>query len=126
MIGISPWAIAASVIFAGNELNAVYEHKQGIYNFNIYLADDSLWLLATWPAGGKVAFRLAYSPGDGLAIDKCEEKEQSVFVALTSVIGDFTVNIFFPSDNQSAVRYVTNFTPRTDLFIPFWPKDIII
>jgi hypothetical protein len=55
--GISPWAAAASNTFADDDLSAIYTKQCGEFEFTAHLINDSLWVLATWPEGGKLAFR---------------------------------------------------------------------
>src|SRR6187402_822723 len=126
MNGISPWAAAASQTFADEGPSAIYSKQCGSYNFTVHLTNDSLWILATWPKGGKVAFRAAYAPGGELELSKQEEKDNPVSFALSSVIGNITVDVVFPDTEDGVLRYTTTLNPHTDLLIPFWPRDIII
>jgi hypothetical protein len=126
MNGISPWAAAASNTFADSALDYIYTKKCGNYTFNIYADYNSFWLLALWPNGGKVAFRMAYSPGAELVFKKLNEKDNQVDFVLESVIGEYTVTVTFPGGEDGVLRYTTILKPNTDLLIPFWPRDIVI
>jgi hypothetical protein len=126
MNGISPWAAAASNTFADSALDYIYSKKCGSYTFNIYADYDSLWVLALWPKGGKVAFRMAYAPGAELMVKATTEIENGVELTLNSVIGSYTVTVTFPVGEDGVMRYTTILQPTTDLLIPFWPRDIII
>lgn len=126
MNGISPWAAAASNTFADENLSAVYTKQCGEFKFTAHLINDSLWILATWPKGGKLAFRTAYSPEGELHIKKQQETTGGVSFALDSVMGAFEVIVTFPESENDILRYTTSLKPSTDLLIPFWPRDIII
>ncbi|GAB2984761.1 hypothetical protein GCM10027049_23560 [Mucilaginibacter puniceus] len=126
MTGISPWAAATSNTFAGSDLDYIHTKKCGNFTLNIYADHNSLWLLALWPKGGKVAFRMAYSPDAEIQLKKIKEKDNEVDVLLNSVIGTYKVKITFPLGNDAVLRYTTTLNPATDLLIPFWPRDIII
>ncbi len=126
MNGISPWAAAASNTFADDDLSAIYTKQCGDFEFTAHLINDSLWILATWPKGGKLAFRTAYSPEGELSIKKQQENNNGASFSLNSVIGEFDVDIIFPNSEHDILRYTTSLKPQTDLLIPFWPRDIII
>jgi hypothetical protein len=60
----SAWLLTANAKLNSPDLAAVYEQQVTGYNFKVYLIDDSCWLVASWPKGSRVAFRLAYSPNE--------------------------------------------------------------
>ncbi len=124
--GISPWAAAASSTFADEGPSAIYAKKCGAFNFTVHLTNDSLWILAAWPNWGKLALRTAYSPEGELVITQQKEDDKQVSFVLDSIIGDITVDIIFPDTEDGILRYTTALKPRTNLLIPFWPRDIII
>jgi hypothetical protein len=126
MNGISPWAVAANHIFTDNTLPCIYTKNCGAFAFSIHCTTDSLWILVIWPKGDLIYFRAAYSPDGGLEVRNKRENDNGIKLFLNSVIGDITVNIQFPADAQITLRYTTTLKPRTDLLIPFWPRDIII
>jgi hypothetical protein len=126
MDGISTWAAAASNTFAEKELEYIYTAEQGDFSFGVYATNDSFWLLAQWAGGGKVAFRMAYSPEGELEVIGTKEKDGEIVFRLRGVIGLFTVRLSFPDPENNLLRYQTTLKPDTDLLIPFWPRDIII
>jgi len=126
MNGISPWAAAASNYFSDDALPVIYTKNSNTFIFTAHCATDSFWVLAKWPGGGKVAFRTAYSPGGGLTIKSKRETNKGIKFFLDAIIGDITVEIQFPEDTNTSLRYTTTLKPHTDLLIPFWPRDIII
>lgn len=126
MTGISPWAAAASAIFTDDSLPSLYTKKRDEFTFTVHCTNDSLWVLAKWPKGGRVAFRTAYSPGGDLEVKSQRENDKGIKFFLNAVIGDITVDIQFPEDSNTSLRYTTTLKPRTDLLVPFWPRDIVI
>ncbi|MDB5000969.1 MAG: hypothetical protein JWR76_2046, partial [Mucilaginibacter sp.] len=126
MNGLSPWAVAAANTFSDTDVSSIYTKTCGVYTFNIYCIDDSLWILAEWPKGGKIAFRAAYSPNGELELTSKNETGNEIKYQLSSVIGTISVTIQFPTDEEGTLRYTTYLKPNTDLFIPFWPRDIVI
>ncbi|MES2061115.1 MAG: hypothetical protein V4456_04295 [Bacteroidota bacterium] len=126
MSGISPWAATASNYFSDDALPVIYTKNSNTFIFTAHCSTDSFWVLAKWPGGGKVAFRTAYSPGGGLTIKSKRETNKGIKFFLGAIIGDITVEIQFPEDTNTSLRYTTTLKPHTDLLIPFWPRDIII
>jgi hypothetical protein len=66
----SPWLINTNIILNAPDLAAVYEKQAAGYTFKVHLTGDSCWLVAAWPKGSRIAFRLAYSPNDALDLKK--------------------------------------------------------
>jgi hypothetical protein len=126
MSGISPWAAAASNYFSDCKPAVIYTKTVDAYTFTVHCSNDSLWVLVIWPKGGKIAFRTGYSPDGGLTIKSQRETDNGIIFFLDAIIGDITVEIQFPDDTNTCLRYTTILKPRTDLLIPFWPRDIII
>jgi len=126
MNGISPWAAAASNYFSDDKPTIVYTKTIDVFTFTVHCSNDSLWVLAKWPKGGKIAFRTGYSPDGGLTIKSQTETDNGIKFFLDAIIGDITVEIQFPDDTNTSLRYTTTLKPSTNLLIPFWPRDIII
>ena len=124
MKGISTWATAASNTFAEEELIFIYTAEYDDFSFGVHATSDSFWLLAKWAGGGKVAFRMAYSPEGGIVVIDTTENDREIIFRLRSIIGLFTVRLSFPE--SELFRYQTTLKPNTDLLIPFWPRDIVI
>lgn len=68
----------------------------------------------------------AYSPDSHLTLDKLNENIDGVHLLLKSSIGKFEVKISWPEQQLTTLCYTTWFTPASDLYIPYWPKDIIV
>lgn len=123
MNSISPWAAAANDIFTDDASASLYSKNIGNFHFNVHAASDSLWLFAKGPNGGKIIFRMAYSPDGGFAVKTVRQQNDKITFNLTSVIGNYQVLLQF---EDQTIRYTTTLTPSMDLLIPFWPRDIII
>lgn len=127
MNAISPWAAAAGYTFADEEQRCLYTRASNDYTFKIFNTIDSLWIMVLWDNGGKIVFRPAYAPEGELTVQKQTETNDGIEFRLNSVIGKFIVTISWPGGQENVVlRYTTTLVPRTDLLIPFWPRDIII
>ncbi|MGY3212399.1 hypothetical protein [Mucilaginibacter sp. HD30] len=107
-----------------SDTDACYVKKIDGYNFAAHLADDSLWLLVTWPDGATTAFRTAYAP-DILVIDKIKEQNNQVIFQLLSAIGQFKVIVSFPQAAVTLLHYQVSFIAARPLFINYWPHDIL-
>lgn len=123
--GLSPWALSASAELSEIK-TALYTQTAGSFEFKVYQGKDSIWITTKMPGGGFVAFRAAFSPEGFFAVKKVTENNQGIQFKLDSYSGTQQLTIFI--DEQSAVpvlRYTTRLTPAKDLFIPFWPRDIL-
>jgi len=127
MTGISSWAAAAGYELADTGLPVIYSITGGQFTFEVQCTHDSLWITASYPKGGKIAFRAAFAPGGNLTIKHSEEGEQEVVFWLSSVTGEIKVSIKLYSGGQHPIlNYTTHLKPRVDLLIPFWPRDVVI
>ena len=126
MNGISTWAASAAFTLSQMEYPELFRIQKEEFDFSVYLAGDTLWLLASWPNGGRVAFRLAYAPGGELTLLEQQEEGGNIIFRLDAAIGTFTVKLNLPGSEYTMIRYTTELTPGRDLLIPFWPRDIII
>ena len=70
-----------------------------------------------------MAIRLAYSPGGRLEIVKTVKKNKDVNFHLASPSGK--LNVIINKDGH-LLTYKTSFTPAGDMFIPFWPRDVVL
>jgi hypothetical protein len=126
MNALSPWAIAAGNTFMETGIAFLYERKAGPVSFKVHLSDDSLWILADNDQGGRLAFRAAYSPAGGMELDKIADQHGEVVFDVESFIGPIDVKIRIEPGDEPILRYTTTLKPATDLFVPFWPRDIVI
>ncbi|SEA61531.1 hypothetical protein [Pedobacter hartonius] len=125
MNGLSPWAVSASAELA-EASEALYQKQARDFNFTVYCTIDSVWISVSMLKGGSMAFRAAYSPGATLRVNQLRESGTGCLLELSSEIGVFKVSVDINEDGSHPVlRYSTVLKPEKDLFIPFWPRDII-
>jgi len=124
MNGVSPWAAAATDIFNDQDLPHSYQKKVQDYNFTIHNVGDALYIIVTWPNGGRMALRAIYAPNDDMYIKRVVDKDDHVTFYIKSIMGDYTVSVQFP-DANNVFRYTTTITPHAPLLMPFWPRDVI-
>jgi hypothetical protein len=98
--------------------------RQEDFSFEVWLGRQSLWLCATWPSGGQVALRAAYSPDSKLAQCSVAEDESVIEYHLSALVGEIRVRLELPEPGQALLRWTTWLTPAQDLLIPFWPRDV--
>jgi len=127
MSAISTWAAAAGYAFEDEDLTCLYSIEDKSFAFKIFNTANSLWIMAEWGNGGRIVFRPAYAPDGELTVKRQRKDDSGIKFTLDSVIGEFTVTITWPDDNDfSLMHYTTILKPRTELLIPFWPRDIIV
>jgi len=124
MNGLSPWAAAAASELAEGE-PSLFQHTSGNWSFNIFNTTDSIWVDVALPDGGRMAFRAAYSPGASLEISRHKMKEKGIDLWLSSDTGTFETSIWIEDGQAPVLRYITRLKPAKDLFVPFWPRDIL-
>ncbi|RAJ22377.1 glycoside hydrolase family 88 protein [Pedobacter cryoconitis] len=126
MNGLSPWALSASSELAETYM-ALYCNTAGSFEFKVYQTTDSIWVRAGLPNGGRAEFRTAFSPGGNLEIKKAIEDNNGILLELESETGKQQVKIIIDlQETIPVLHYTTILTPKKDLLIPFWPRDIVI
>jgi hypothetical protein len=125
MNGLSPWAATAAAELAEGG-HAVFECLAGSVNFKVYQTADSIWIAAELTGGGRIAFRAVYSPGPGLEISRIKTHDAGLDIWLNSDSGQFETSIRLEEGTMPVLRYVTQLEPEKDLYLPFWPRDILV
>ncbi|RCH55292.1 hypothetical protein DJ568_08905 [Mucilaginibacter hurinus] len=124
MAGISVWAAGAAAKLADGG-SPIYTREIQGFIFAVHHTDDILWIVATWPGGARTSFRTAYAP-DNLTVNKITESAEGVRLDIASNVGAFTVAIDFPQTGNPVLHYTVQLWPGLDMFIPFWPRDVIM
>ncbi len=96
--------------------------KSGPVTLNACAGRESLWIVARWPRGGGVAFRAAYAPGGTLSVEEVAVEAGTARFQLKTSLGRCRVEMTLPEDGL--LHWTTWLTPKTDLLLPFWPRDI--
>jgi hypothetical protein len=125
MNGISPWQTAAALAFVNDAMPTILEKTIGNYKFTILQSSDALYVYCKW-GKGSIAFRPIYSPDHGLVIKRKTTTDRGITISLESGIGASKVKIEITDGEFPILKYHTAITPKTNLHIPFWPKDIIL
>src|ERR1700743_95889 len=90
MNATSPWLLAVNSKLNAPGLTPIYETEYKAYALKVYLLEDSAWLVLQWPKGSRIAFRLAYSPGDVMDFRKITEKNNQVIFSFSCLLGEYT------------------------------------
>jgi hypothetical protein len=125
MNALSPWLLNTNAALNQTDLPVACEKQAGGYHFKIVKLEEALWLIATWPKGSRIAFRLAYSPNDQLDIQKITPTENGFEIDVVSVMGRQQVQFDLPGSEQTLVHWTTTLTPAAPLLFPYWPRDIV-
>lgn len=126
MSEISHWAASANHDLQNKLGKSVCSYRAGIFGYEIFLSPGSLWITATWPAGGYVAFRAAFAPAGDLTLTANSRRGNKFDIRLRTAAGNYVVKITLPDAEGGILKYTTSFVPLHNLVIPFWPRDIFI
>ncbi|WP_256005472.1 hypothetical protein [Pedobacter deserti] len=120
---VTAWAANAQEDL--RNLAPIAQMAQAGINFECYLTNDSLWLVAEWENKEKAAFRMAFAPADHLSLGDIKHEGDLYTFYLDSSSLDYTVTLEFPNPSRPLFHFRAELTPSTKLLIPYWPKDII-
>ncbi|HEX8563840.1 MAG TPA: hypothetical protein VF676_12765 [Flavobacterium sp.] len=120
---VSAWTATVQSDIA--QASALAERVISGYVLRLYNTGDSLWITASWPGGGRMAFRAAYAFGDGFDLNSLDETSGGMSVSLATRLGEYHVRLRFPKSDSPVFRYTTTFKPFQPLLIPFCPRDIV-
>lgn len=95
------------------------------YNIKLFNTGDSIWLVSTWPNGGRIAFRLAFGMNSNFEKVNIDEKPNEILVTATTRLGYYRMIISIPANEKAVFRYTTSFRGNLPILIPFWPRDIV-
>lgn len=125
MNGVSPWAAATEIIFSDDASQEIYSKKCAEYTVRVQCVYNNLWVVIGRAKGSQVLLRAAHSPADELEVLKVDKRRDGVNIRLKASIGIYNVGLEVP-DNSAVIHYITALTPAEPLFVPFWPRDMII
>jgi hypothetical protein len=125
MNATSAWLLTVNKKLNSPDLKPIFERQAVNYHFQVFLIDNSSWLVASWPKGSRMAFRLAYAPNDRIEVGKITEKDQLIHFRLSTLMGLYEVNVQLPGEGLPVLRLTTELTPVAPLLFPFWPRDIV-
>lgn len=125
MNATSPWLLNANSKLNSPGLTAVFDQQAAGYSFKVYVIDDSCWLVAAWPKGSRIAFRLAYSPNDQLELKKVLKNDERITFKIGSLMGEYEAVLQLPTEEAAVLRLTTTLTTAAPLLFPYWPRDIV-
>jgi len=125
MNALSPWLLSVNAKLNDPQLQPVFEQDALGYSFKVYFIDDSCWLVAAWPKGSRIAFRLVYSPNDKLELTGTKEKGTQVTFRIKSLMGDYQSVINLPNEEAPVLHLTTDLKTKAPLLFPYWPRDIV-
>lgn len=125
MNGISPWAVAAASELSRAE-HLIFSKSVADYHFEVFHTSDSVWIVAAPTSGARMAFRCVFGAGSALEINQLKRHDWGITLWVSSEAGMFETKISFEEAGAPLLRYSTSLKPKTDLYIPFWPRDILV
>jgi hypothetical protein len=125
MNAVSPWLLSINTKLNDPGLQPVFEQEAAGYSFKVYLTGDSCWLVASWPKGSRMAFRLAYSPNDELELKKILEDDDIISFRIASLMGEYEAIVRLPGQNNPVLRLTTTLKAAAPVLFPYWPRDIV-
>jgi len=125
MNATSPWLLNAGAILNDPALAPFHTLHCGSYSFNLFNLEDAIWIVASWPKGSRIAFRLAYSPNDRLEVRKILDQGGQLTIQLTSLLGAYEVVIDLPENELPVLHCRTTLQPTAAILFPYWPRDIV-
>jgi len=125
MNALSPWLLAIYTKLNNPKLKPVFEKERLGYSFKVYLTDDSCCLVVNWPKGNRIAFRMAYSPGDKLLLQDIKENGLSFIFRIKSIMGDCESVLTLPAGEVPVLRLTTTLKTSSSILFPYWPRDIV-
>jgi hypothetical protein len=124
-VGVSPWLLSLLDELGRERKDPHWTYSLEDISFELVEGTQSLWLVTRFPAGGQIAFRVAYCPDGRLEIDQIHRTETGIEVDISSTVGGFRTVLEFPRPDRVVLHCRTTINPVAPLVIPFWPRDII-
>ncbi|CAM3687188.1 hypothetical protein [Sphingobacterium prati] len=120
---VTPWS--ATVQADLSESMPIFETALKEYKLKIYDVGDSIWLVAIWPNGGSIAFRLAFGMNSNFEKVAISEAPDEILITASTRLASYRIILFFPKSSGTMFRYTTTLRTKLPLLIPFWPRDIL-
>src|SRR5688572_19645908 len=95
-VGVSPWLLSLLDELGRNKKDPHWTYSLEDFSFELIEGTQSLWIVTRFPAGGQIAFRLAYCPDGRLEIDEIHQTETGIEVNISSTVGGFRAVLEFP------------------------------
>lgn len=121
---VSPWMFAAADQSAG-EQPPLWRSTFDDMSFRAVRGADSIWIIAAFGSGARIALRAAYCPRGQLAVTHIEETDSGVRLRIDSAIGTFRTDIGFAAEDLPLLHVTTALRPDAPLTMPYWPRDLM-
>ncbi len=119
----SPWMPVVKNVL---QHDAIYKNELKDYSLSIHCGDNALWVIVECAGECCVLLRIAYTPAGNLQVLKTTIAGDDINIHVKAPIGIFTIDFKILESTQLLFRCTTAFTPSKSLYIPFWPRDVII
>ena len=120
---VTPWTATVQADIVNGSL--VHETVLSKFKLKIYNTGDSIWLTASWPDGGRIAFRLAFGMNSDFYEATVTDVNDNILITTSTRLGKYTITLSFPETDPAVFRYTTTFKAVFPILIPFWPRDIV-
>lgn len=121
--GVSAYVLLLRDELASGTMKTVETVALGPLTIDVCAGSDSLWAIIRRPKRGGLALRMAYAPGGCSKIShRCFEA--TLHLEFDSAIGRHRVSLHLWDDPIPLIRVQSGLTPRQNLLVPFFPRDL--
>lgn len=120
---VTPWSATVQADLA--ESTPIFELSLKTYQLKIHEIGGSIWLVAIWPNGGSIAFRLAFGMNSDFEKVTISEAPDEILITASTRLASYRIILFFPQTSETVFRYTSTMRTKRPLLIPFWPRDIV-
>lgn len=124
MKGVSPWALSA--LKELKHTNYIHLHQLGAVVLKVTVTSDSVWATICNKGRTPIHFRACFVPSGKILGFKAKKMRNGIALKVGSLIGGFNVEISLDAGKFHMLRYTSTLIPHAPLFIPFWPRDILL
>ena len=123
--GVSPWLLLLREELGRPGGEPLQRTEFGGVEYEVRHAGGSLWIVAAWPSGARVAFCVAYAPGGAGELAVESGGDDALKARLETIVGSQDVRIELPRGSRQVLRWRTSLRPTTDLVLTHWPRDVV-
>ncbi|RZJ30515.1 MAG: hypothetical protein EOO48_04800, partial [Flavobacterium sp.] len=120
---VTPWSATVQEDLQNSGI--LFELERSGYRYQIQNTGNSIWCVVRWPAGGSIAFRLAYGMNGIFDDPEITEENDGLLIKAATRLATYRINLTFPDSQRTVFRFTTTFNVRFSMLIPFWPRDIV-
>ncbi|MDQ1142758.1 hypothetical protein [Pedobacter agri] len=124
MKGLSPWALSA--LLEIKKLQPIQTISESGTCLELRATSDSVWASISAEKLPPIHFRTCYIPSGGILDIQQRRTLKEVILHIESVVGKFEVHIGLSYSTYAILRYSCTFIPSSALFVPFWPREILL